>query len=321
MANVQADAGYTKIANKLLEAICHASLSNYESRVFLAIMRLTYGWQKKADKIALSQIAELTGIDRSHVAHSVKRLSSRNMISRNGVTGIQKDFDKWVLLIQAVPKSATLKIKVLPESAPKVLPESAPKVLPESAPTKETIKERKKEGVRTEYQMAVDFFCVMYESMIGTKYCTVDFHFSSITKKVKQFGYDVTINKIKTLALLCQEGQVWPFKEGPACFTIETLIQHWNRIVRVEKMDEETIKSIRVVNNLRKKRGEDELPISAFTGTGSKPVASKALCSSGPAVIGTEARIVDRGAVQNGLCFHEHGEGADIDDEFGHQES
>ena len=40
---------YTKIPNELLEVLYQVSLSNYEFRVFLFILRKTYGFNKKQD--------------------------------------------------------------------------------------------------------------------------------------------------------------------------------------------------------------------------------------------------------------------------------
>ena len=49
MASPQIEDGYTKIANELLEAISKVNLSSYEFRVIMAIIRKTYGFNKKSD--------------------------------------------------------------------------------------------------------------------------------------------------------------------------------------------------------------------------------------------------------------------------------
>lgn len=98
MADVQIDDGYTKVANELLEAIMRINLSSYEFRVIMAIMRKTYGYCKKQDYISLSQLEEITGIKANNVCRTLKKLKAKNMILSNGhLTGIQKDYDKWVI--------------------------------------------------------------------------------------------------------------------------------------------------------------------------------------------------------------------------------
>jgi phage replication O-like protein O len=83
--NPQLEDGYTKIANKILEDILLADLNKEELKLTLAIVRKTYGWNKKADKISYSQMAELTGIDRRHIGRGVKSLLYRDLICRANV--------------------------------------------------------------------------------------------------------------------------------------------------------------------------------------------------------------------------------------------
>lgn len=98
MADVQIDDGYTKVANELLEAIMKINLSSYEFRVIMAIMRKTYGYCKKQDYISLSQLEEITDIKANNVCRTLKKLKAKNMILSNGhLTGIQKDYDRWVI--------------------------------------------------------------------------------------------------------------------------------------------------------------------------------------------------------------------------------
>jgi phage replication O-like protein O len=103
MANPQLENGHTRIANELLEALCRTNLWPYESRVLIALIRFTYGWNKKNDWITLKQFSNLTGLDRRNVHRALKRLISKRIISakRKGrralIYGLQKDWEKWVL--------------------------------------------------------------------------------------------------------------------------------------------------------------------------------------------------------------------------------
>lgn len=101
MASPQTEDGFTRIANEIIEAIYKVNLSAYESRVMWFLFRKTYGFQKKTDRIALSQFAKEIGIDRRLVHRAIKNLSSKNMIviskdDRNHVSyGFQKNYKKW----------------------------------------------------------------------------------------------------------------------------------------------------------------------------------------------------------------------------------
>ena len=46
------DNGYLRLANQIQDALCFVELSGREFRVLNAIVRLTYGWSKKEDRIA-----------------------------------------------------------------------------------------------------------------------------------------------------------------------------------------------------------------------------------------------------------------------------
>ena len=112
MANPQKELGHVEIANDLWEALCRADIPGRQRRVLDAIIRKTWGWQKKSDLIALSQIEKMTGIGRTNVCVLLKWLKAANMITRDtdGRTAIQKDFEAWL-----VPP-AVLPPKVLPST-------------------------------------------------------------------------------------------------------------------------------------------------------------------------------------------------------------
>lgn len=66
------DGGYTRFANELLEAIASADLTARQLKVMLAYVRKTYGFNKKTDRIADEQIAQLTGLSRQNVNKAKK---------------------------------------------------------------------------------------------------------------------------------------------------------------------------------------------------------------------------------------------------------
>lgn len=92
--------GYLRLANQIQDALCIVELSGREFRVLNAIVRLTYGWSKKSDRIANSLIADKTTLKVKHVSEAVLSLAYRNIIilRRIGQTryiGINTSLDKW----------------------------------------------------------------------------------------------------------------------------------------------------------------------------------------------------------------------------------
>jgi len=99
MASPQKEEGYFPIANELAEQLAKINLSAYELRIIWAIWRKTWGWNKKKDKISLTQFEKITGLDRRHVKKTLDVLLIKNMIIRENTKtityGFQKDYDQW----------------------------------------------------------------------------------------------------------------------------------------------------------------------------------------------------------------------------------
>ncbi|MGM5671575.1 replication protein [Enterobacter hormaechei] len=92
--------GYLRLANQIQDALCFVELSGREFRVLNAIVRLTYGWSKKEDRITNSLIADKTRLAVKHVSEAVLSLAYRNIIKmrRIGQTryiGINTLLDSW----------------------------------------------------------------------------------------------------------------------------------------------------------------------------------------------------------------------------------
>ncbi|HWO43344.1 MAG TPA: replication protein [Candidatus Eisenbacteria bacterium] len=96
MANPQLENGYTCIAHEILEALSKINLSPYQSRVLWVVLRKTYGHHRKTDRIAVSQIALTTGLDRRNASRALRTLKERRIIAVEGDRiGLQKDHEKW----------------------------------------------------------------------------------------------------------------------------------------------------------------------------------------------------------------------------------
>jgi phage replication O-like protein O len=96
MANPQLEGGYTRIANEILAHLMRIQLSANQWQVLLCIIRKTYGFGRKVDRIANFQICEATGLGKEVVSRSLHKLQAARIIVRNGTQiGFQKDWEQW----------------------------------------------------------------------------------------------------------------------------------------------------------------------------------------------------------------------------------
>ncbi|MCS6389096.1 replication protein [Klebsiella pneumoniae] len=133
------DDGFTRIANELLEAVMHAGLSQHQLLVFMAVMRKTYGFNKKSDWVSNEQLSELTGILPHKCSAAKSALVKRGILTQTGrVIGINKTVSEWSSLpVKGTEKKPYLKKVTLPESGKKSLPESGNAYYPNQVNTKD----------------------------------------------------------------------------------------------------------------------------------------------------------------------------------------
>ncbi|HHT0510803.1 TPA: replication protein [Raoultella planticola] len=133
------DDGFTRIANELLEAVMHAGLSQHQLLVFMAVMRKTYGFNKKSDWVSNEQISVLTGILPHKCSAAKSALVKRGILTQTGrVIGINKAVSEWSSLpVKGTEKKPYLKKVTLPESGKKSLPESGNSYYPNQVNTKD----------------------------------------------------------------------------------------------------------------------------------------------------------------------------------------
>lgn len=133
------DDGYTRIANELLEAVMAADLTARQLKVVLALIRKTYGFGKKFDRITNTQIAMMTGIHHTHVCKAKNEMIAMNIIVTSGqAIGINKVISEWNFEISQPSET-------LAKTANETLANLANGYKPTQLNTKETIqkKERK----------------------------------------------------------------------------------------------------------------------------------------------------------------------------------
>lgn len=94
------DDGYLRLSNTLVDALCRVSLSGRQFRVMLAIIKKTYGFNKKIDWIVADQIRELMNYDSAytHICADIRELKKRKLIVEDGrKIGPNPIVSEWVL--------------------------------------------------------------------------------------------------------------------------------------------------------------------------------------------------------------------------------
>lgn len=110
----QIENGFTRIANELLEAILSFSFSSRQLNVIFAVIRCTYGYNKKSDAVSGYQLAAMTSIDRSHISKTLAELINLNVINRHetgrishGIfvneISINKNYKAWITVAKTLP--------------------------------------------------------------------------------------------------------------------------------------------------------------------------------------------------------------------------
>jgi phage replication O-like protein O len=144
MAKPQLENGHTRIANELLEQLMRIQLSPNQWQVLLYIIRKTYGFNKKVDRIANFQIQQATGLCKTVVSRVLRNLHERRIIERNDKhLSIQKDWEQWQKLAeQSTPP-------IVSSIANQSLLNSQPKLAEQSTKVSSTAKlQKKKETIQ-----------------------------------------------------------------------------------------------------------------------------------------------------------------------------
>ena len=110
---------YQRVAAQLRAGLMLLALGGREFRILMAILELTYEQNKTAEWIVLEQLAEMTGLSKSHSSEMVNRLDKAKIITRNGSghvkkIGINTKTDEWDL-----SANKTNRIKKSPNSGKK----------------------------------------------------------------------------------------------------------------------------------------------------------------------------------------------------------
>lgn len=102
MASPQLENGYIRIARELADQFCRRDFNGQEWRILWAVIRKTYGYNKREDVIPFTQFQQITGMDRKSVTRTIKSLRIKKVLvckeSRDGnIYRINKDYKTWVV--------------------------------------------------------------------------------------------------------------------------------------------------------------------------------------------------------------------------------
>jgi phage replication O-like protein O len=96
--------GYTRIANELMDALCTIDMPGRYFKVLNAVIRKTYGYNKKSDWIALSQFVEMTGIEKSNVSRILNDLVRAGILTKTGDGNIKQISINKTVSVWVAPK-------------------------------------------------------------------------------------------------------------------------------------------------------------------------------------------------------------------------
>jgi phage replication O-like protein O len=106
MANPQKENGYTAISNEILDHFFGLGLAGKEMEMVLFVIRKTYGYQKKSDKIPLSQFQHALKMNRSSVCKTSNKLVSWKILAKDEKGySLNKNWEQWVVSRKTPPVS------------------------------------------------------------------------------------------------------------------------------------------------------------------------------------------------------------------------
>ena len=231
MANPQIEDGHVDIANEIIEALAKIRISGEEMQCLWVILRKTYGWHKKNDKISLSQFAQMTGLKRQNVLRAINKLSSKKIIgvikndySQINIYNINKDFDKWEPLSKKITLSSK-KITTVINIDNRV---SSKKIHTKESITKENIQKK----YTSDTKPFLNFYSERFEYHFGIKPMIDWPKDSTLTKNLLKI---IPLNELEGLleAFFCSEDK-FILKSG---YTIGVFKSQINKLKIGEPLD------------------------------------------------------------------------------------
>ena len=173
MAKPQLEDGYIRIATEIYEAMARIRIPGETRQVVDVVIRKTYGFHKKADRIPLSQFCEATGQSRGHVARSLNRAVEMNILIRSRDTipttfSLNKNHESW----NPVPKKGLgSPYNGTSQYGVKGSPNNGSKSVPITIHSKDTTKDITKDNVIIPFQEIIeDLNCRLKERNLRGNY-------------------------------------------------------------------------------------------------------------------------------------------------------
>lgn len=213
----QLEDGYIMLAMELYEALIGANLTRNQAKVAHAVCRKTYGFKKKMDRIADSQIAELCNISRPKANIAKNELIAMRVLLRDGSkVGPNKDISQWV-----IPECSQLD-NIVTKSGTKNVTKLVTPTVPKTEHTKDIFKDKRNktplnppEGVE-----ALALKCLDYYNHLSGGRCssTASFEKALATVKAKGICYTVDeVNLVVKWALTCWDSRKTAPKPNNIC--------------------------------------------------------------------------------------------------------
>jgi len=164
--------GYFRIANNLAESIARYPFTSRQLRVFIAVARMTYGYQKRVAAIPTDKIAEICNLPACHARKAVADLIAAKVLFREGgqkgMIGINNHTEQWRFATETVAnKSDGFATETVTNSATETVTNSATETVtnPPITPYIKKKKFLKKEERKAASGGSMDFSKFPYEKM------------------------------------------------------------------------------------------------------------------------------------------------------------
>lgn len=93
---MQAENGHVDIAIELFEFMSRFRIPGAQRQIFDSIMRKTWGWKKKEDRISNSQLMALTNMSKANVSRALKSLIQHRLVNtQDNKLSINKNYSDW----------------------------------------------------------------------------------------------------------------------------------------------------------------------------------------------------------------------------------
>ena len=106
---------YTKFPNHLLEAILKAGLSLTEFKIFLIVMRFTYGYHVESEELSVGTMAKYLECDKGSISKAVNKMLQKNILrevqkadfNTGRTLSVEEDTGLWQSEMPTVVKKPT----------------------------------------------------------------------------------------------------------------------------------------------------------------------------------------------------------------------